>query len=180
MGTIVEKLNYLSVTKQRIKAAIAEKGVTVPSDATFRSYSEYIRSIDTTGGSGGSSGGDIVDPDDPTVDPDDPEKPIMLTSVSIVPTGEDMVITPESEGLDEYAGFDSVSVAGEPNLQPYNIAEGCSIYGVVGTFQGINGSDIIGSGAYKSHDNYMTILDSNIMVYGPKEAIIEEEPSIPD
>lgn len=48
MATIAEKLSYLAETKALIKAAIAEKGVSVPDDAAFRSYAEHIGEISGT------------------------------------------------------------------------------------------------------------------------------------
>lgn len=51
MGTIADKLTYLNSTKAAIKAAIADKGVSVADTDTFRSYADKIASIET-GGSG--------------------------------------------------------------------------------------------------------------------------------
>lgn len=45
MGTIVDKLNYLNDTKQAIKQAIIDKGVSVADTDTFRSYVNKILSI---------------------------------------------------------------------------------------------------------------------------------------
>lgn len=45
MGTINEKLTYLNETKEAIKTAITNKGVTVEDADTFRSYAEKIDSI---------------------------------------------------------------------------------------------------------------------------------------
>lgn len=53
MGTVVEKVQYIEVTKQAIKKAIKNKGVDVSDTDTFRSYAEKIKEIGS--GSGGSS-----------------------------------------------------------------------------------------------------------------------------
>lgn len=50
MGTIADKLTYLSNTKTAIRNAIAAKGVQVSDSDTFRSYADKISSI--TGGTG--------------------------------------------------------------------------------------------------------------------------------
>ena len=49
MGTIADKLTYLSDTKAAIRNAIAEKGVAVTDADTFRSYADKIRLIDGGG-----------------------------------------------------------------------------------------------------------------------------------
>lgn len=48
--------------------------------------------------------------------------------VTVTPTGEDFTVEPE-EGSD---GFNKVTVSGDENLVPENIAEGVTIYGVTG------------------------------------------------
>lgn len=47
MGTVADKLNYLSGTKDQIKAAIVQKGVAVPEDTPFRQYARLIKRIPT-------------------------------------------------------------------------------------------------------------------------------------
>ena len=49
MGTINEKLNYLSQTKENIKQAIKEKGVEITDSDSFRSYAEKIGTIKASG-----------------------------------------------------------------------------------------------------------------------------------
>lgn len=53
MGTIAEKLTYLNETKNAIKEAIVNKGVSVNDSDTFRSYADKISSIEAGGGTGG-------------------------------------------------------------------------------------------------------------------------------
>ena len=50
MGTITEKMSYLKETKQAIRAAIEEKGVSVADTDTFRSYASKIGTISVGGG----------------------------------------------------------------------------------------------------------------------------------
>lgn len=45
MGTIADKLSYLSTTKESIKNSIKNKGVTIADTDTFRSYANKIASI---------------------------------------------------------------------------------------------------------------------------------------
>ena len=47
MGTITEKLNYLSETKNLIKQAIISKGVGISNSDSFRSYAQKISNINT-------------------------------------------------------------------------------------------------------------------------------------
>lgn len=44
-NTTADKLNYLIATKEAIRQAIIAKGVSVPQDASFRSYATYIGEI---------------------------------------------------------------------------------------------------------------------------------------
>ena len=52
MGTIEQKVDYLKETKQAIRTAIEEKGVSVADTDTFRSYASKIGTI--SGGGGGT------------------------------------------------------------------------------------------------------------------------------
>ena len=57
MGTLKEKLSYLSETKEAIKQALIKLQVTVTDEDTFRSYADKIAGIE--GGGGGSNAGSI-------------------------------------------------------------------------------------------------------------------------
>lgn len=57
MGTLKEKLSYLSETKEAIKQALIKQQVTVTDEDTFRSYADKIAGIE--GGGGGSNAGSI-------------------------------------------------------------------------------------------------------------------------
>ena len=48
MGSISEKLEYLNETKEEIKTAIKNKGVTIADTDTFRSYANKIANLKTT------------------------------------------------------------------------------------------------------------------------------------
>lgn len=61
---------------------------------------------------------------------------VVLASITIVPTGEEIVKIP----LDA-SGYGMVTVAGDKNLIPENIKKGEKIYGVTGTFDAIDTSD---------------------------------------
>ena len=61
---------------------------------------------------------------------------VTLTSITITPTGEEIIKLPE-----DASGFGMVTVAGDKNLIPGNIKKGEKIYGVVGTFDAIDTSD---------------------------------------
>ena len=50
MGTITEKMSYLKETKQAIRTAIEEKGVSIADTDTFRSYASKIGTISVGGG----------------------------------------------------------------------------------------------------------------------------------
>lgn len=111
MGTTADKLEYLNGTKAAIKTAIVAKGVTVPDGTPFR---EYATKID-----------DIQD-------------------VASLPTQAAKTVTPTTaEQIAVPAGVyttGAVTVQGDVNLVPENIAEGVSIFGVTGTFAGGGGS----------------------------------------
>lgn len=107
MGTTADKLAYLNGTKTAIKNAIVAKGVAVPDGTTFRAYADKISSIQ---------------------------------DVSSLPTQGAKTVTPTtSEQIAVASGIyttGDVKVAGDANLVPENIAEGVSIFGVVGTLSG--------------------------------------------
>ena len=64
--------------------------------------------------------------------PDD----VVLTSITIVPTGEEIIEIPK-----DASGYGMVTVAGDRNLVPENIKKGEKIYGVTGTLDIIDTSD---------------------------------------
>lgn len=51
MGTLKEKLSYLSETKEAIKQALIKQQITVTDEDTFRSYADKISGIEGGGGS---------------------------------------------------------------------------------------------------------------------------------
>lgn len=114
--SIASKLEYLDETKAYIRECIQKKGVTVPTDTTFRKYGDKILEIETEN-----------HPPDWGGDGDGSETG-KLTVGSALANGTDFVLSPP-EGYD---GFSSVNVIGDPNLKPENIAYGVTIYGVTG------------------------------------------------
>lgn len=54
-----------------------------------------------------------------------------LMEGNVTPTGQEINLTPD----DGYDGFSAVTVAGDDNLAPQNIADGITIYGVSGTLK---------------------------------------------
>ena len=64
--------------------------------------------------------------------PDD----VVLTSVTITPTGEEIIEIPK-----DASGYGMVTVTGDRNLIPENIKKGEKIYGVVGTLDILDTSD---------------------------------------
>lgn len=142
MGTIAEKLTYLDGTKTSIKEAIEEKGVTVPSSATFREYAGLIRQISGNGSGSGSGGGSG----------DNGE--YKLQTKEITPTGEDFTVVPD----DGFDGFSAVYIKGDPNLVPRNIAYGIEIYGVTGELEQIAPTSI--------PEEYQSYVDMALQMYG--------------
>lgn len=112
MGTIAEKIEYLSETKNKIMSAIESKGVTIPSGTTFREAANLISQINSGGGSN-------------------------LEELVVTPTGSEFTISGSDRDCD---GFSEVTVAGDANLIPANIISGVTIYGVEGTGSGGGGS----------------------------------------
>lgn len=110
--SIESKLSYLFDTKEEIREAIQEKGVSVPSSTTFRAYADKIREIET---------GSAIPP----------EIELNLQEKTADPTGQEFEVYPDAD----YDALSKVIVTGEPNLKPENIAEGITIYGVTGTMQ---------------------------------------------
>lgn len=111
MGTLNEKLEYLSQTKEYIKEAIISKGQEVSSSDTFRSYASKISAIDT------------VNNEDP---------------VTVTPTTSSQTVTPDQNhtGLSSVT-VSGVTSAIDANIQAGNIKKDVQILGVTGTLEDI-------------------------------------------
>ena len=118
MGTTAQKLAYLSDTKAVIKQAIVSKGIAVPDGTTFREYAKKISSIHDVSSL-------------PTQD-----------AKTVIPTTTEQIAVASGR----YTTGD-VKVAGDANLVAENIAEGVSIFGVVGTH--------VGGGALQTAAGYL-------------------------
>ena len=111
MGTLNEKLEYLSQTKEYIKEAIISKGQPVSSSDTFRSYASKISAIDT------------VNNEDP---------------ITVNPTTSSQTVTPDQNhtGLSSVT-VSGVTSAIDANIQAGNIKKDVQILGVTGTLEDI-------------------------------------------
>lgn len=109
---------------------MADKYIT--KDSTFKSIANAIRSkrgmADTELIKVSNMAAEIM-----AIDlPDD----VVLTSITIVPTGEEIIEIPK-----DASGYGMVTVAGDRNLTPENIKKGEKIYGVTGTLDVLDTSD---------------------------------------
>lgn len=111
MGTLNEKLEYLSQTKEYIKEAIISKGQGVSSSDTFRSYASKISAIDT------------VNNEDP---------------ITVTPTTSSQTVIPDQNhtGLSSVT-VSGVTSAIDANIQAGNIKKDVQILGVTGTLEDI-------------------------------------------
>ena len=107
---LIENLEYLKETKQKIKEAIESKGVSILEEDTFRSYADKIKSITQN-----------IIQDYKKVSP-------KRTSISVVP----------DDGYDGIAQVvvEEVNSSIDENIKEDNIKEGVNILGVVGKFKG--------------------------------------------
>ena len=151
MGTTADKLEYLQSTKAAIKQAIVAKGVDVPDGTTFREYATKIS--------------DIQD-------------------VSSLPTQGAKTVTPTTSEQTAVASgrytTGDVKVAGDANLVPENIAEGKSIFGVLGTHSGL-GKEVtahIGSGPNAMSMWYASGKTDAILISNPNQNYTVVVPSI--
>lgn len=110
MGTTADKLNRLISTKEAIKEAINNKGVTVTDTDTFHSYASKIATIDNT---------KVVEP------------------LTVTPTTAQQTITVPT-GVTGYSPItvDAVTAEIDPNILAENIRAGVTILGVTGTLDG--------------------------------------------
>ena len=129
MGTINEKLEYLDNTKQAIKEAIINKGVSIDEQDTFRSYAEKIQSIEV--------GGDIMS-EPLTITPDKQDPNIVETEQYSL---YDAPFTDSTST--EYEGVSHIKVRKigswiDSEISADNIREGHTILGVAGNVIQLN------------------------------------------
>lgn len=151
MGTTADKLAYLAGTKSAIRKAIIDKGVNVPEGTTFRQYASKIASIQDVGS---------------------------------LPTQGAKTVTPTTSEQTAVASgtytTGDVKVAGDANLVPENIAEGKSIFGVLGTHSGL-GKEVtahIGSGPNAMSVWYASGKTDAILIFNPNQNYTVVVPSI--
>lgn len=168
MGTIADKLAYLNDTKTAIKNAIVAKGVAVPDGSAFREYAAKIS--------------DIQD-------------------VASLPTQATKTITPGTTAQTAVPSgvytTGTITVAGDANLVPENIAEGVSIFGVTGTHSGgrekavvnitLESSTYVGVYVYTNNNEEYTVetvsssrtlnVSKNTIVYITKRSDFDFEPA---
>ena len=111
MGTLADKLAYLDATKEAIKTALQNKGITVLATDTFRSYAQKIANIVTPS----------------------------HTTLSVTPSTSSQSLTP-SYPYNGYSQVNVSAVDNtiDANIQAGNIKSGVSILGVTGTMSAGN------------------------------------------
>lgn len=75
-----------------------------------------------------------------------------LMDVYVMPTGKDFEVEP-----DEGTGFGTITVAGDMNLEPQNIAAGVTIYGVEGT--------LVPGATSSIPEEYLPFVDHALLLY---------------
>lgn len=112
MGTLADKLAYLNATKEAIKTALQNKGITVLATDTFRSYAQKIANIVTPS----------------------------HTTLGITPSTSSQSHTP-SYPYNGYSqvNVSAVDSSIDANIQAGNIKDGVSILGVTGNYTGGGG-----------------------------------------
>lgn len=147
MGTLADKLAYLNATKEAIKTALQNKGITVLATDTFRSYAQKIANIVTPS----------------------------HTTLPVTPTTSSQTFTP-SYPYNGYSqvNVSAVDSSIDANIQAGNIKDGVSILGVTGSYTGGGGgSSLSGCNTFvvtngkiskPSNNNRVTIKTSSDVI----------------
>lgn len=194
--SIASQLSRIISAKSAIASAIVSKGVQVPSTTKIDGYASLIAQIQQGGPTPiyqsktftPTSAGSTILPDvgydalsQVVVNGDaDLVAGNIKSGVSIFGvvgtyqptiTLQNKTFTPTSAGStisadDGYSGLSQVTVAGDANLVPSNIASGVSIFGVVGTHSGGGGNNDIGLYAMRSltsiYDSTATVISASL------------------
>lgn len=153
MGTISEKLAYLVESKEQMRQAIGEMGVSVPENTPFRQYAGKIQEItnDATATAANIFSGKTAY-----------VKGVKLTGT--MPSKGAQTYTPGREDQTISSGrylSGAQTIKGDANLLPENIVSGKSIFGVEGSAPGkgvavfpkMNASVGYSGGAYNANFN---------------------------
>ena len=125
MGTISEKLAYMVESKEQMRQAIGEMGVSVPENTPFRQYAGKIKEIT---GDATATAANILSGKTAYV------KGVKLTGT--MPSKGAQTYTPGTEDQTISSGrylSGAQTIKGDANLLPENIVSGKSIFGVEGS-----------------------------------------------
>lgn len=148
MGTISEKLAYMVESKEQMRRAIGEMGVSIPENTPFRQYAGKIKEItnDAT-----ATAANILSGETAYV------KGVKLTGT--MPSKGAQTYTPGRENQTISSGrylSGAQTIKGDANLLPENIVSGKSIFGVEGSASSKGVAVFNGQSASLNIGNYDT------------------------
>lgn len=149
MGTISEKLAYLTESKEQIRQAIEGMGVSVPKTTIFRKYAEKIKAIT---GDATATAANILSGKTAYV------KGKKLTGT--IPSKAAQIYTPGTVNQIIDAGqylAGAQTIQGDANLVAENIVSGKTIFGVTGNAAGAEKDVWFGSDVARSKHCYFKI-----------------------